>query len=170
MNRDDWNWPKHKYFTFWTLNCRSVFPKTDNMLCAFFTFLKKTVILWSKRVDGKYDFTFYKNMKTEVLPSYQAAQTIKVREICIIWCPTSIENFTFYKKCVFYINQDAPRLFARNFQQFACFCRNLHVSSRWQCTESQLSSGYSMAPAPNNGQWLRPMSPRKTLECSKIWL
>ena len=30
------------------------------------------------------EFTFYKNMKTEVLPSYQAAQTIKVREICII--------------------------------------------------------------------------------------
>ena len=84
-------------------------------------------------MDGKYDLTFCKNMKTEVLPSYQAAQTIKVREICIIWCPTSIENSTFYKKCVFYINQDAPRLFARNFQQFACFCHNLHTSSRCQC-------------------------------------
>ena len=126
-------------FELWTVGQFS--PKRTIFCVCFFTCLKKTVIFWSKRVDGKYDFTFYKNMKTEVLPSYQAAQTIKVREICIIWCPTSIENSTFYKKCVFYINQDAPRLFARNFQQFACFCRNLHVSSRCQWSPNRSSTG-----------------------------
>ena len=154
-------------------------------------------------------------MKTEVPPSYLAVQTIKFREMCSIWWPTSIENSTFYKKCVFYINQDAPRLFARNFQQFACFRHNLHTLSRCQCIlwfsmvlkgsitlhygtelESFLKrlaadrwnswhlenaftvftvgvatmrffkiwlaaqQGIFNGPAPNNGQWLRPRSPR----------
>ena len=38
-------------------------------------------------------------------------------------------KFHFLQKHVFNTNRHAPRFCAPNFQQFACFCRNLLVSS-----------------------------------------
>ena len=83
-------------------------------------------------MDCRYDFTFYKNMKTEVpLHIWRLRPSNFVKfplfDAHLYW------DSSFYKKCVFCINQYAPRFFATYFQQFACFCCNLHVSSRCQC-------------------------------------
>ena len=83
-------------------------------------------------MDCRYDFTFLKNMKTEVPPSYLTVQTIKFREISIIWCPPLLRFHVLQKVC-FLHKSTCSSVFATYFQQFACFCRNLHVSSRSQC-------------------------------------
>ena len=125
-------------------------------------------------MDCRYDFTFFKNMKTAVPPSYLDAQTIKFREICIIWWPTSIENFTFCKNEFLAQINMLLGFVDQIFKNLLVFVVIYTFRPDLVTTESLLNKRNSELQLNRRqrslGQWLRPMSLRAPLEYSKDWL
>ena len=113
-------------------------------------------------------------MKTAVPPSYLDAQTIKFREICIIWWPTSIENFTFCKNEFLAQINMLLGFVDQIFKNLLVFVVIYTFRPDLVTTESLLNKRNSELQLNRRqrslGQWLRPMSLRAPLEYSKDWL
>ena len=117
---------------------------------------------------------FSKIWKLQSPPSYLDAQTIKFREICIIWWPTSIENFTFCKNEFLAQINMLLGFVHQIFKNLLVFVVIYTFRPDLVTTESLLNKRNSELQLNRRqrslGQWLRPMSLRAPLEYSKDWL